>query len=316
MLPIGKAHILESMGSVKIIEDVKQLEKKSYSDEEYVYRCEFTKRPGTRVVWIQNYDKNGGAEISNFNCVAIGRRLGFDVVGFIINDPNSLKLFKKADIVIVNNLHSSNKESIIDYLYKTTIPWIKYDHDLSENECELFKKSSLNVFISPLHLCHYVAKCGDEIIKKSVCLPLAINPDLWKYKKNNREPNTVFVPSYFKCRDNVTDYMHQNPDKKYFVAGNTVPANTNAVALGEIEQDKIQEYYHKCETVYHIPDRNYAGDRVIFESILCGCKLISGETAGHTSWNFNWKDRDTLAPILKNAIYEFWHNVERVANAA
>jgi hypothetical protein len=308
VLPFPKARMLEAMGAVKIIDE--PIVAKQSQDSDYMYRFAFSKRPMTRVIWIQNYDKNGGAEISNFNCIATGRNLGFDVIGVVINNMQSFNLLRQADVIIVNNLHADNKETIIDYLNKTTIPWIKYEHDLSEHDFDLYKKSRLNIFISPMQQKFYAQKCGE--MSPSVCLPLAINPDRWEYKANSREPNSVFIPAWEKCQKNAEQFIKENPDKKFFVAGNAM--TDNAVRLGDVDYVAMHDLYHRFETVYHAPVVPFAGDRVIFEAVLSGCKIITTSNAGHTSWDFDWHDQTVLRSKLKTALYDFWHHVERISN--
>jgi hypothetical protein len=311
VLPWAKARMLEAMGAVKIIEDTIPQMKKQLSDSDYLYRFAFSKRPLTRVIWIQNYDKNGGAEISNFNCIAVGRNLGFDVIGIVINNLQSLNLLRQADVIIVNNLHAANKDIILDYLNKTTIPWIKYEHDLSEHNMDLFTKSKLNVFISPMQQAFYKSKCGE--MSESVCLPLAINPDRWEYKANSREPNSVFIPAWHKCKENAQQFIKENPDKKVYIASDAQV--DSAIRLGDVDYITMHDLYHRFETVYHAPVVPFAGDRVIFEAVLSGCKIITTSNAGHTSWDFDWHDQNVLRLKLKTALYDFWRHVERIANA-
>ena len=313
VLPWTKALILQASGSIKILDDITPLKKQTL-DENYLFRSAFSKRPMTRVIWIQNYNKNGGAEISNFNCVAIGRNLGFDVVGLVINENFSTRILKQADVIIVNNLHDSGKEVILDYLNRTTIPWIKYEHDLTETEVDLYRKSKLNVFISPMQQEFYTKKCSG-IMSESVCLPLAINPDRWVYKQNSREPRSVFIPAYFKCIKNADKFIKDNPDKRFYVAGDIMPHEYhNVTRVGGIDYKSMPALYHRYETVWHMPDHYFAGDRIIFEAILSGCKLISSDRAGHMSWKFDLNDQVILRKKLKTAIYDFWRCVEKVCN--
>ena len=314
LLPFGKARVLQAMGAVKILDDPANEARIGPPDDEYLYRTRFGKRPGTKVAWIQNFSKNGGAEISNYNCVAIGRDLGFDIVGVITDNLSGFELCREADVIIVNNLHSGNRDKILEYLTRTTIPFVKYDHDLQEEEAELFRKSRLNVFISPRQQKFYSDKFG-EMMSRSVCLPLAIIPERWEHRENRRIPDTVFVPSYSKCRDTIGDYIKKNPDKKFIIVGHAIPPFKNVERLGQIDYAQMQEAYHRYETVYHCPDAaKNAGERVLFEAILSGCKVVTNENAGHTSWDFDWRNNAVLRPRLKSAIYDFWREVEKVAD--
>ena len=41
---------------------------------------------------------------------------------------------------------------------------------------------------------------------------------------------------------------------------------------------------------------------------------MTNGNAGHASWNFDWRDHETLRKKLSAAIHDFWHEVEKVAN--
>lgn len=315
-LPLPKARLLESMHAVRIVEKVPKKVHR-VADDDYLFRYAYSRRNLTKVAWIQNYSKVSGAEISNFNLVRVGRNLGFDIVGVVVDTLQSFELAKHADIIIVNNLHSCNRDIVIEYLKKTTIPWIKYEHDLLETDFDLYKKSTKNIFISPLQKKFYIEKCGEDIESKSACLPIAINPDGWEFVNNGREPNSIFVPAYHKCRENFKRFHEQNQnDKKFYIAGTGYASGKNILSVGEVPYTNMLAMYHQFDTVYHAPDKPFAGDRILFESILSGCKVIINKNVGHSSWDFNWKDETILRPILKNALYQFWHEVDKVLYAA
>ena len=312
-LPYPKAKLLSSIGVVKIIGKIKG-KTKAMDDCDYLCRQGYSNRKLTKIAWVQNYAINGGAEISNFDAVQIGESLGFDVVGVNLDGNKSYDILDQADVIIVNNLHSQSKGEIVSYLMQTKIPYVKYDHDCSEKDIKVFQKSRLNVFISPQHKQYYVKKFGDNIIntQKSICLPLAFNVDKWVKGNNQRIPNSVFVPTYMKCRDNVMRYIKEHSEKQFYVAGSIQPIG-NAISLGEIHYSDMSKYYQMYESVLHLPTTTRAGERVIFEAILSGCDVEVNSNVGHASWPFDWRDERVLRPTLRRALYQFWHEIERIA---
>jgi len=311
-LPLAKARIMEAMGNVEIIDE--KVNPHFLNDSDYLYRCKFQPRRMTRVAWIQNYSKNGGAEISNFNAIRIGRNLGFDIIGYAIDDEDSFDAIKFADIVIVNNLHASGKEALLKKLYDLKKPWIKYEHDMQEEELEIFERSTLNVFISPMQMEYYISKVGEKIRWKSIYLPLAIDVSQWNAEEVKRIPESVLVPTYRKCQKNLATFMKSCPQYTYYVIGSPIPVGKNVVRIPQTDYAKMPDVYKKYQIVYHQPDIRWAGERVVFEAILSGCEVITNDNVGHTSWDFNWKDRDTLLKILPEAIYSFWRHVDAIVN--
>jgi hypothetical protein len=307
------ARMLAAQGTVRLI-DTDFTNNKAHMDTNYLYRTNWNRRRLQRIAWVQNYSKSGGAEISNFNCVAVGNKLGFDIIGYNLDGNPDYSLLESSDLVIVNNMHTSpdTKATFLDWLYKSNKPFVKYDHDCFEEEKGIYQRSKLNVFISPKHQQYYESLCGT--IGNSICLPLAFDVDRWQ-SIGKHEKDSVLIVAYEKCRNNVQDFIANNPQYRYYVTGNTVPIGRDVSSLGEIEYTKIQKLYPDYETVLHLPQERCAGERVLFESILSGCKVITNDNAYHTSWKFDWQDEKVLCPILKRAVYEFWAAIDGVLHA-
>lgn len=310
-IPLQTARMLQGMGKVKITDD--KVPAIVNLDTNYISRRAFSPRNLTKVAWVQNYDKNGGAEISNFTCINKGIDFGFDIVGVVINNGFDTKIIDKADIVVVNNLHNENKNRYINYLTQSSIPYVVYSHDCFEENQTLFKKAMLNVFISPLHKQHYVDLCQSEIESKSITLPLAIDPEKWNHNTNGRIKNSVFIPCYKKCSNEVMKFVKINKQYQYTTIGGPYDG---------IDSDTIpkQDYMDMCklyprfEIVLHTPNAKTAGERILFEAVLSGCKVITNKNAGHSSWEFDWWNESTLRQVLPKAITDFWKAIDKVVN--
>ena len=308
-----EARTLEAEGHVKICDG--QIEKKIIEDTSYNIREHYSPRKFTRVAWVQNYNKNGGAEISNFNLVKAGSKLGFDIIGCYLNSETiSYNLMENADILIVNNLHCAERGKFIEWLFKFGKPFIKYDHDYFEDDIRLFQKSIYNFFISPAHMEHYIKLCGEEIRSKSICLPLAFDVDRWTTEGEHKK-NTVLIPTWRKCRINGQEFINKNKQFQYTVIDDLLPVgNGNVYRIDAIDYEKMQTIYPKYEYILHTTDNKWSGERVIFEATMSGCKVITNENSGHTSWPFNWRNADELKPILTSSLYEFWKRVDNCVN--
>lgn len=307
--PIGLARVMHAMGQIKIIDDMAP--KKVKEDTSYIFRTHFSGRTKTRVAWVQNYSKNGGAELSNFFAVSVGEKLGFDIVGAVLDHPSfSYKILESAEIIIVNNLHCDKHDEFIEWLLASKKQYIVYSHDCFEKDLRLFASSLLNVFISPLHGAHYEALCGDSIKGRSLTLPLAIDTAPWG-AEGDRIKDSVFVPTYRKGEDAIADYITAHLELTFYVAGDIQPIGKNVIGLGEIDYLKMPEEYRKYETVIHLPSVFGAGERVVFEAILSGCKIETNANAGHASWDFDWRNPVVLKKALDEAVYSFWAAVDR-----
>jgi hypothetical protein len=276
-------------------------------DSEYLKRAAFQINGGIRVAWVQDFVKpNGGAEITNYYTVHIGENIGFDIVGFC-NSNRDRSIIDTADIVIINNLRSNEemRKQVSDLVIDTGKPFIRFDHDYFEDDPQLYRKSKLNIFLSPDHKAHYVAMCGKEIEEKSKCLPLAIDSNRYKAIDTiERKKNSVFIPNYGKCDVQAQRFKAENRQCKY-----TFGNNFNAQNYTYHDMPRL---YNEHEIVFHKPAKKWAGERVLFEAVLCGCKVIADENSGHTSWDFDWQNRSVLKEKVDAAPFEFWKLVESV----
>ena len=171
----------------------------------------------------------------------------------------------------------------------------------------------MNVFISPLHQEKLSSVLGNQINEHSVCLPLAIDLNVFKSLKDvKRQKGTVLIPTFRKCGQNALNYINTNADKKYFVIGQIASGIKKGVSIEGIppvNNDEMAKLYNTYEEMLHIPVSFWAGERIYFEALLCGCKPIVNDNVGHTSWKFT---KNTLKNKLKQAPFTFWKEVENV----
>jgi len=328
-LELGKARRLQAAGKLEIIDPVedsishtvKTYQTKVMTAQAFGYlaRDSYATKKKNKIAWVQDYSKpHGGAEQSNSHVVSVGENLGFDIIGITPSNFN-IKILKTADMIIINNFMEFPVEkfnNILSVLYEDRIPYIKYDHDLRELKRvniskQLFSLSVKNIFISPKHLDKFAEGLGEQIREHSVCLPLSINTNLFKQLKDvKRLHNTVLVPASKKDGVNIERYMELNPKKEYFFIDQPklqVPKMVKHEIIPFCDLDKMPEIYNTYEEMLHLPFSFWAGERLYFEALLCGCKPIVNDNVGHTSWDINPRK---LKKTLEKAPYKFWKEVE------
>jgi hypothetical protein len=328
-LELNQARRLAADGTVEIVDPINDNMKKTITtyktkvltaeNGSYLTRNRFSSKKNSKIAYVQDYSKEGGAEISNKHVVTIGENLGFDVVGITPSNFHKNILFN-ADMIIINNFFEFEKlqhDVVMQAIYEKGIPFVKYDHDHRELKRvnfskQLFTRSVLNIFLSPLHMEKSINAYGSQIKKHSVCLPLSINTKQFKRIENiSREPNTVFVPCYRKCGRNVLDYMSKHRDKKYYVVCKD-ELNVNGISITRLPQqpiDKMIDLYNRYEIMLHLPLGFWAGERIYFEALLCGTDCVVNENVGHKSWDFT--DKETIRNKLDKAPYTFWRLIEK-----
>lgn len=279
---------------------------------------------GYRVAWVQDFSKVGGAELSNYEVVRVGESIGYDIIG-VTPSLFDARALQHADVVVVNNcfeFSGPQLNTLREFLHEKRVPYVKYEHDYRELRRlnisrPLFRDASLVVFISPRHRDLHAASLGWEAVERSICLPLAMNPDAYKPAKGvKREKGLTLVPAIKKVEPKVMEqYLHDNPGRDLLIVGQCqAPLPIDRVKfVKHTPAPEMPKLYSRCEFVLHQPRQEWAGERIFFEAMLCGCTPVTNERVGHASWGNDLKGK-TLARRLKQAPMDFWRAVAEVTN--
>jgi hypothetical protein len=273
-----------------------------------------------KIAWVEGVTVNGGAEISGALVRKVGAELGFQV-DLLVGDGDPMYIehvLKISDIIVLNNLFGlpdALMKAITDAI-KTT-KYVKYEHDHRELDRpefskELFSKSALNVFLSPIHLENHREKLGCE----GICLPLAIDVDLFHATDGvERAANSAVVANCrnFKSWQTLQKYINEHSEITFTVLTNdSVPvAGENVKGEAMLPYEKMPSIYSEHEYLVHLLDGWGAGERVVWEACLCGCKVIANEKVGHVSWGRDFVDTPELREWLGKAPFDFWREVSK-----
>jgi hypothetical protein len=281
-----------------------------------------------RIAWVQDLVIRGGAEISNELVIKTGIECGFKIRSVVQSASCLLmeSIFGECDFIVLNNIWAFTSEQM--RLIGKSVrdkPYIKYEHDhrelgRPEFSKELFLNSKLNVFLSPVHLKNYSERLGID----GVCLPLAIDVDFFSPARDvERRPGTALICNvrHLRTWDDLQKYVNEHPEVHFTVMANGAikVKGDNVVTRPMIPYEGMPKLYSEFEYLVHIMDGWGAGERVFFEGMLCGCKVVSNRKVGHTSWSgqesvgwiVDFKDTDGLREWLRRAPYQFWKEVDK-----
>jgi glycosyltransferase involved in cell wall biosynthesis len=275
----------------------------------------------TRIAWVQDNrtDWIGGAEFSARQVMTVGQRCGFHI------EPVTPKEFSvdplvNADLIVLNNLwHFSGEQlrAILVVLFERRVPYLKYEHDhreltRPEFSRRLFEHSAANVFLSPVHRENHREVLGAT----GECIPLAIDVDAYRpVPMAARVPGTALVCNVrtIKTWDRLKKHIAEHPEIRFTVlASADVIRGKNVKTTPPVPPEKMPALYSAHEFLVHLPDAWCAGERVVLEAALCGCKIVANERVGHTSWGWDLTDTTTLRERLADAPYEFWRLVDGI----
>lgn len=283
------------------------------------------------IVWLQDAERIGGAELSNIQVVKIGRQLGFDIC---VMTPQTFnwQTLRHAGLIIINNIWHfdvNQMNAINRVIFEYLIPYAVYSHDIRDSDeriqfaRRLFKHSKTNFFISPAHKQKVESKVYE--MSPSHILPLAIDPDLFKPVKGVKRQKGLVVSTAGRLHNakqpvGLLSFIKSHPElhyELYLEPTNLInqlfaPMPNVAMKL-PVDHEELPRIYSHAEYMVHLSAIFGAGERVILEAALCGCKIISSKNSGHMSWNWDWEDTGFIRSELKKAPYEFWKVVEKLA---
>ena len=253
----------------------------------------------------------GGAEITTKGMVKAGLNLGYNVRVFDNSTPmEELKEISGYDLIILSNIWRFSDEAmaiIMDAIRH--VPFVKYDHDhdsleakalgkwpKAEYAAKIFKKSALNIFVSPAHQADYKG------MATGICIPELIDVAMFKPVPGvERQPESVLVVVPGKWDSEVLKrYIKAHPQLKVDVLDKKVP------------HDQMPALYSQYEYIAHFPQRKWPCDRVIYEAALCGCKVEAGDIVEAVSWDKDLGDAKALRSWLSAVPGQFWGEVAKV----
>lgn len=279
----------------------------------------------TRVAWVMDRSRTGGAELSCDTAIRVGTDCGFEIEMLTPREGAStiFDAMIRADVSVLNNLWEFAPGQV-DAVRRATgrgLPYVKWEHDHRELtrlpfSGPLFRAAALCVFLSPAHLERHRAALELEPAK-CVALPLAIDPDAYAAPAGvERAAATALVSNVrnFKTWHRLQAFIHTRPETVFTVlTDNGCPVQGPNVKIHSIASPgEMPRIYAQHETLVHLLDGLGAGERVIFEAALCGCRVVSDDHAGHMTWKRDLSDGAGLRDWLRAASYEFWRHVDRV----
>lgn len=286
------------------------------------------------ILWLQDTEKVGGSELSSMQTIRVGRKLGFDI-GIMTPLNFSWESLHKAKLLILNNIwffDNSQMGLLKRVMFEYQIPYVKYEHDSRHIQDDgriefarrLFLHSRCNFFISPAHL-----KFHQKYIfqmSPSHAIPLAVDADIFKLNNKIKRIKNSVVNAAGKLHSNkglmpVLSFASSFPDYQITIYTDTYSGLVqlfknlaNVTLRPKVKNEELPDIYNAFEYLVHLPVTFGAGERVILEAALCGCKIISNEMSGHMSWDWMGKnpDMDLVKRKVTKAPYEFWKIIAKI----
>jgi len=289
-----------------------------------------------KYIWVQDLNfltEGGGAQLTDRAHFLEGIRRGCNIK---VWTPNVTEIPYASDNVIIASNPVFLPPSAFYDMSKRGVLYVWFLHDyapvckyrlffpmqekcgrcyLKERWMPILLKSKLIIWLSPLHRESWLKLCP-ELDKIPYHLsPSPVEVDLFHDMGLPRKGVVAVESLYpFKGREHVLRWTEQHPEVKVtFVGGNPQPRDglpPNAVDLGPVPYEKMNEVYNHHEAFLHLPQSPSPFDRTVVEAYLAGCRIIGNENVGALSWPFFKGGRTAVGNSCRSSSRGFWEAVE------
>jgi glycosyltransferase involved in cell wall biosynthesis len=173
---------------------------------------------------------------------------------------------------------------------------------------QFFTKSKLNIFVSPLH-----RDTSLKILKLDESVPSYIlkpTVDASRFFNQNleRDIDYLFVGVIGEAKG-LVEMRQYFFDKDIHLVGKLSPGVSLdfGVHHGSVSYDQVPNLMNRAKHFVFLPRWPEPQGRVVIEAALCGCKLITNDRVGATSFPFDISNPQNF----NNPTQELWVEIEK-----
>jgi glycosyltransferase involved in cell wall biosynthesis len=174
---------------------------------------------------------------------------------------------------------------------------------------KLFESSVLNVYLSPLHKHIIESILGDARGRESFVLKPMIDTAEFFNQGHTRDIDYLFVGLIGEAKG-LAAMRERFRDTDIHFVGNIAPGEKLDFGTwhGSVPYSEIPVFMNRAKHFVFLPRWPEPQGRVVTEAALCGCKLITNQNVGATSFPFDLANPANFA----RASDEFWDAVEQL----
>ena len=295
------------------------------------------------IVYLNPYYKPivGGGEYINRHFIETATKFGIDIrIGYReskLSDriiPPKLKIHTKPDLwilcdifnipshhlnfkhgfienIIANEIFVHWDNSFVDVCSSNALPcngtFNCFCNSKSKNNLinNMYEKSLLNIFLSPLHAEIINKKFNNQHSNKSFISRPFIDTTLFINSNVKRDIDYLYVGTIeeYKGYENLKNMFEHIPDKIYLIGKNGIKGKLfTKNHIKQITHKELVSYYNRAKIFIHLPKWKEPMARTVCEAALCGCNLFLNENVGAQYFNTDLSN----PKFYFNAAEEVW----------
>lgn len=172
---------------------------------------------------------------------------------------------------------------------------------------DLFRRSKLNLFLSPLHYRTSYNLLGLKNEVPAFVMKPVIDGSMFFNRHRERDINYLFVGVIGEAKGLAAMRERFYGEDIHFI-GKVLPGARLDFGThhGHIPYERVPEFMNRAKNFVFLPRWPEPQGRVVIEAALCGCNLITNDNVGATSFPFDISNIENF----QNTTDEFWETVE------
>ena len=174
---------------------------------------------------------------------------------------------------------------------------------------DLFSKSRLNIFLSPLHRDTCLKILNLESSPPNFVLKPTVDKKLFFNMGIERDIDYLFVGVIGESKG-LNELRREYSNKNIHFAGRVYPGEKLDFGTyhGAVPYEKIPHLMNRAKNFVFLPRWPEPQGRVVIEAALCGCKLLTNGYVGATSFPFDIGNPENF----NNATEDLWKAIEEL----
>jgi glycosyltransferase involved in cell wall biosynthesis len=181
---------------------------------------------------------------------------------------------------------------------------------------ELFSKSLINIFLSPLHkdtINKSIYKFGldlNYLNDKSFILKPVVDSTIFYNKNHYRDIDYLFVGVISEAKGFYNLKKLYKNENVHFVGDNQVGKDLDfGTYHGKVNKKDLSDIYNRTKSFLYLPRWPEPQGMVVIEAAMCGCKIISNENVGALSFNFDLSNPQNFINSLPDLMSEIFKKI-------
>ncbi|WP_026905521.1 glycosyltransferase [Pedobacter glucosidilyticus] len=173
---------------------------------------------------------------------------------------------------------------------------------------DLYQKSILNIYLSPLHQKVSESLLGLPVNKCFVLKPI-IDKDKFYNMHLDRDIEYLFVGIIGEAKG-LNEIREKYKEKNIHFIGKIAPGIDLDFGTyhGHVDYTEIPKFMNRAKRFVFFPRWPEPQGRVVVEAALCGCEIIGNENVGALSFPMNLSDANNYL----NVEADFWEEIENL----